>query len=188
MTAAVGEYLAERASGHGFTTVDLLDLGSDALPLWGPSLFADTPESAEKWSSWSEHKQAVASADALILATPEWSGMATPAIKNFLLLCGEAEVAHKPALAVAVSAARGGSYPISELRMSGYKNNKVLWIPEQLIFRDVQNVFSGEESEENTYIEKRSQFALGVLAKYAQAMGPLRKSGELLDADFANGM
>jgi len=29
---------------------------------------------------------------------------------------------------VTVSAMRGGSYPVRELRMSGYKNNRLCWI------------------------------------------------------------
>ncbi len=188
MTAAVGSYLAERSEAAGFDKLSLLDLGVDGLPLWHPSMFSKEPDDQSTWQGWNQTKDLLQSADALIVATPEWGGMATPAIKNFLLLCGEAEVAHKPALAVSVSAARGGAYPISEIRMSGYKNNKIMWIPEQLIFRDVQKNFEPEESEEKTYMENRSVFALGVLAKYAKALKPLRQSGELLDADFANGM
>jgi len=188
MTAAVGGYLAERAGEAGFELIDIWDLGEEELPFWSTSMFSDSAEDKQTWQLWNQKKQLIQKADAVVVATPEWSGMATPAIKNFLLLCGEAELAHKPALAVGVSAARGGAYPISELRMSGYKNNKVLWVPEQLIFRDVGKNFEAEDSEEKTYMESRSRFALKTLATYAKVMEPVRKAGALIDSDFANGM
>jgi NAD(P)H-dependent FMN reductase len=188
MTAVVGEYLAERAADAGFAATDLWDLGVEGVPFWGTSLFSDKPEDKAAWELWQRKKILVQSADALIVATPEWSGMVTPAIKNFLLLCGEAEVAHKPALPVAVSGARGGAYPISELRMSGYKNSKILWVPEQLIFREVQKNFEPVESEEKTYMEKRSAFALKTLASYSKALKPVRTGGGLVDPEFPNGM
>ncbi|MCV5978616.1 NAD(P)H-dependent oxidoreductase, partial [Escherichia coli] len=67
--------------------------------------------------------------------TPEWHGMATPALKNFLLLTTANELAHKPALLVSVSVSINGVYPISELRMTGSKNNHVCFLPDHLIVR-----------------------------------------------------
>ena len=64
--------------------------------------------------------------------------MATPGVKNFLLNCTADEVGHKPALIVTVSATRGGSYPVAELRMSGYKNNRLTWLPEHVIVQHVE--------------------------------------------------
>jgi hypothetical protein len=72
------------------------------------------------------------------LLTPEWSGMATPGVKNFLLNCTAGEIGHKPGLIVTVSASRGGSYPVAELRMSGTKNNRLCWIPEHVIIHHAE--------------------------------------------------
>ncbi|OCA54494.1 hypothetical protein [Photorhabdus namnaonensis] len=44
--------------------------------------------------------------------------------KNLLLLCSDNELIHKPALPVSISAENGDTFCISELRSSGYKNNK----------------------------------------------------------------
>ena len=73
--------------------------------------------------------------------TPEWNGMATPAIKNFFLYFSSSVLFHKPALIVTVSAGHGGAYPVIELRSSGYKNTKLCYIPEHVIIREAANVF-----------------------------------------------
>ena len=82
---------------------------------------------------WDPVSAELKAADALVVVSPEWGGMATPGVKNFLLNCTADEIGHKPALIVTVSASRGGSYPVAELRMSGYKNNRVAWLPEHVI-------------------------------------------------------
>ena len=62
-------------------------------------------------------------------------------MKNFFLLwAATGELSHKPALPCAVSAGEGGAYVISELRMSSYKNNRLCWLPEQLIARQVKSI------------------------------------------------
>ena len=67
--------------------------------------------------------------------------MVPAALKNFFLLwAATGELSHKPALPCAVSAGEGGAYVISELRMSSYKNNRLCWLPEQLIARQVKSI------------------------------------------------
>jgi len=48
------------------------------------------------------------------------------------------ELGHKPALIVAVSSGDGGAYPVSELRMSSYKNNRLCYIPEQVALKSMR--------------------------------------------------
>jgi hypothetical protein len=91
-----------------------------------------------------------------------------------------------------VSAGEGGAYVISELRMSSYKNNRLCWIPEQLIARNV-NAICNDNSNDNdderhdTFVE-RSRYALDLLLSYANALNTVRDSG-LIDHDtFMNGM
>ena len=49
-------------------------------------------------------------------------------------------------LIVSISSGNGGAYPISELRSSSYKNSHILWIPENIIIRNVKQ-FSQENME-----------------------------------------
>ena len=88
---------------HAGATAHLYSLSGNPLPLWDETT-GGAPD--ELWDQISAELKA---ADALVVMTPEWSGMATPGVKNFLLNCTAAEVGHKPALIVTVSATRGGS-------------------------------------------------------------------------------
>ena len=109
---------------HAGAEIYLYSLSGNPLPLW------DEASGGAPDAIWDPISAELKAADALVIMTPEWSGMATPGVKNFLLNCTADEIGHKPALIVTVSASRGGSYPVAELRMSGYKNNRLAWIPE----------------------------------------------------------
>ena len=117
---------------HPGAEAHLYSLSGNPLPLWDETT-GGAPD--ELWDPISAELKA---ADALVVVTPEWSGMATPGVKNFLLNCTAGEIGHKPGLIVTVSATRGGSYPVAELRMSGYKNNRLCWIPEHVIIHHAE--------------------------------------------------
>lgn len=161
----------------------LLDLGKEPLPEWEESKW---DEEAEKWKKiWEPISNQLKQCDALIVVSPEWGGMVPPQLKNFFLLCGDYELGHKPGLIVAVSASRGGAYPVAELRMSSYKNTYLLWIPDHVIVRDVENVLNEHfqaTSKDDQYIQDRLLYSLKVLHAYAQCLIPLRKSG-VIDYD-----
>ena len=99
--------------------------------------------------------------------------MATPHLKNLLLNCG-AEMAHKPALLVSVSAGMGGSYPIAELRMSGNKNSHIWWLPDHLILRDVKSLFHDEGDEVSRSLTARIDHLLAWLVQSTGALAPVR--------------
>ena len=103
---------------------------------------------------------------------------------------GPKEVGHKPALIVAVSASRGGSYPVNELRTSGYKNNRLVYIPEHVLVQDVADVLNGETStsDRDAWLRRRIEFADRILLEYARALAPIRSSGLTEHADFPYGM
>ena len=42
-------------------------------------------------------------------------------------------MAHKPGLIVTVSAGLGGSYPVTELRISSHKNTRLCYIPDHVL-------------------------------------------------------
>ncbi|USN54546.1 MAG: NAD(P)H-dependent oxidoreductase [Candidatus Peribacteria bacterium] len=108
--------------------------------------------------------------DAFVLVSPEWSGMAAPAVKNFLLYVKQ-EMANKPCLLVSVSSGRGGRYPIAELRMSSYKNTQVCYIPQHIIVDHVKDRLNEvpvhEQNKEDIYIRERIAYSLQMLQQYA---------------------
>jgi hypothetical protein len=119
--------------------------------------------------------------------------MATPGVKNFLLNCTATEIGHKPGLIITVSASRGGSYPVAELRMSGTKNNRLCWIPEHVIIHHAeQNLNSPDNSpelgKEDAMQRQRLRYALKVLAEYGQALKQVRASGVIDHKTFRSGM
>ncbi len=182
-SARVGEYLRQRLIDLQLSDdshCSLIDLGTRPLPLW--------PESND--GLWHDYAARLQAADALIVITPEWHGMASPALKNFFILAGQAELAHKPALLVAVSSGLGGSYPLSELRSSSFKNNRLCYIPEHIIVRQVNAMLhSGPVVDDNDQrLRPRIDYALDVLSHYATALIAVRKTIDMSKPEFANGM
>jgi NAD(P)H-dependent FMN reductase len=155
--------------------VVIVDLGREPLPLWDEEFSAKH----ERWAGWSRTSQILAGADAVVIVTPEWGGMVTPATKNLFLLCRNGELRHKPGLAVAVSASFGGAYPIAELRMTTGKNTQFCYIPDHVIVRRAESVLNGEqpESKEDADLRDRIRHAVRVLAEYAKALRGVRSSG-----------
>lgn len=184
----VGDYIADdllRIDPH--VTVDTIDLAGNPLPLWDESIWREGSELAALWKPFRDRMR---KADGFVVIAPEWAGMVPPALKNLLLFAGPKEVGHKPALAVAVSAARGGSYPVNELRTSGYKNNRLVYLPEHVLVQDVADVLVGDApaSDRDAWLRKRIEFADRLLLDYARALGPIRASGRTDHADFPYGM
>ena len=166
----VAHYLRERLEALELCdSSELIDLASSPLPLW--------PEE-DTQKAWSAQQSTLKKATALIVISPEWNGMACPALKNFFLYAGSSELGHKPALLVGVSAGLGGAYPITELRASSYKNSRILYLPEQLIIRNVESMFNSEcPSDENDMrIRARADWVLHVLCQYNDALRTIRTS------------
>lgn len=188
-SAKVGQWLSSRLIALAEVEQWTLDLGKTPLPLWDEEMGSDAP----RWAPVAPLKAQLATTDALIVISPEWHGMVPAALKNFFLLCtGVCELAHKPALACAVSASDGGAYVISELRASSYKNSRLCWIPEHLIVRQVRQLANEDGSENNASLHSafatRADYALRLLLAYGDALQQVRATG-LIDHDaFLNGM
>jgi hypothetical protein len=116
--------------------------------------------------------------------------MAPPALMNVFLMASRGELAHKPALLVAVSAAVGGAYVIAELRVSGAKNTQICYMPEHVILRDVKNLLNGPDpvNETDERARARLDYGLGLLGAYAAALRGVRASGLIDRKAFPNGM
>ncbi len=168
-------------------TVDTIDLADNPLPLWDESIWKGDSGLASRWKPYRDRMR---KADGFVIVSPEWAGMVPPGLKNLLLFAGPKEVGHKPALIIAVSASRGGSYPVNELRTSGYKNNRLLYIPEHVLVQDVADVLAGDApaSDRDAWIRRRIEFADRILLAYARALAPIRSSGLTEHADFPYGM
>ena len=173
---------------HGLDTW-VYTLADNPLPLWDQSLWEDNAD-------WSERlapiKQQLVSSDGFVIVTPEWHGQVPAGLKNFFLLFSRFELGHKPAMIVAVSSADGGAYPVAELRMSSYKNNRICYIPEHVIVRNVEKVLNDNMADNDAgadgYFRERITWSLGILKAYAEAMKPMRETAQVHHDKFGNGM
>lgn len=179
----VANILANLAAEH-FDKQLVLDLHQLDLPFWNEGVW----EGSSDWDGWKQTAADLNDADAFIFITPEWHGMATPALKNFLMLCTDNELAHKPALLVSVSASINGVYPISELRMTGSKNNHVCFLPDHLIFRNVDDAFSEQGELSDEPMLERSVYTMSLLAAYADALKPVHTKMVDVGKAFRYGM
>ncbi len=165
-------------------TMFSLDLADASLPLWSPDKKNGKGVWGETWNSISDNLN---KSDGFILVVPEYGGMATPAAKNIFLLCGNGEFAHKPGLIVSVSSGSGGAYPIAELRASSYKNTHLMWIPENIIIRNVEEFKPGVHGDNiPEWLDNRIDYVLKLFLAYSSNMRPLRNI--INREDFGNGM
>ena len=168
---------------------EVFSLEGNPLPLWDEGIWNADPEWEERLAPL---RKLLRASDGFVVVSPEWHGQVPAGLKNFFLIAGKNEVGHKPALIVTVSSADGGAYPVAELRMSSYKNNRILYIPEQVIVRHVEKVLN-EHPDDNDpdadgYFRERILWSLKVLRAYAEALGPVRESGVTVHEKFGFGM
>jgi NAD(P)H-dependent FMN reductase len=170
--------------------VYVLSLGGNPLPLWDESIWEGDEEWQQRMVPISNE---LAACDGFIIVAPEWHGMVPAALKNFFLIwTGGGELAHKPALIVTVSVADGGSFPVAELRMSSYKNNRICFLPEHLIIRYVDTVFNSDPADNKDsaqqYFHDRLSYCLHLLREYALALRSVRSSGAASLETYSSGM
>ncbi len=175
-SAKVAEYLA--ATSDSFTGVNHIELCKQQLPMWdGEQSSKDSLD-----SDWLAINEQLITADALILITPEWGGTASPLLKNFLMMAQAADIGHKPVLLVSVVNGISGAYPIAELRMNAFSNNKLVAIPDHLIIRNVEEILNSHDIEtkqvtaRDKSIRHRIGYSLHTLHHYSQALKTLRDS------------
>ena len=126
--------------------------------------------------------------DSFIIVSPECHGMVPAKLKNFFLYCSRDELAHEPALIVAISAGLGGSYPIAELRISSYKNNRISYLPEHIIIRNVEKFLNEKNKKEFKILFDRLIECLNLLIVYTDSFKYLRKKIKFNFALYPNGM
>lgn len=176
------------AKDDSFET-SVLDLASADIPFWDEAAWDKGSDLSAQMKPYMDQ---VAAADAIILVAAEWGGMVPAMLKNFLLYVGSAQAGHKPSLIVGVSSGRGGKYPMSELRISGYKNSRIVHIPDHLIVQNCENVMNDHDLEEgddgDKEIKQRADYSCGILIAYAKALKAMREENELFNPKFPFGM
>jgi len=187
-SAKVAGYVADALRARPTVgEVFLYVLGDNPLPLW---VEEDWQESAETYPQWHAIEEQLDRSDGLVFVVPEWDGMVPPAAKNFLLHCAPEVVGHKPCLVVAVSAISGGALPMTELRLSGYKNNRICYIPEHVLIRQVQDELNAprDPTSAPSYVERRLLWSLDLLEDYTAALRAVRAKGTWQNEDYGYGM
>lgn len=184
----VAKWLSEALDQKSVNS-EIISLSGNDIPLWDESAWNEASELSGQMKPYLDK---ITNADALIVIAPEWGGMVPGGLKNFLLYVSSDHAAHKPTMLVGVSASRGGTYPIAELRMSGFKNNRMVYIPDHLIVQSVQDVMNdhdmGTENKNDGYIKKRAHYSLDVLMAYAKALKTMREENNLLKEEYPFGM
>ena len=184
-SARVGEFLARRWRASAGKSAETLDLGKTPLPLWEEDARAGRGDFAAVWPPIAAM---LADSDGFILISPEYNGFAAPALKNLLLLCDRQELAHKPALIVGVSAGAGGAYPLAELRIASHKNTQLCLIPEQLVFRAVEQFDPDAVDAAATALGARAVHALASLGRYMNALRLVRADSQYTPAAYPYGL
>jgi len=186
-SAKVAEYVGGTLSGLlEESEVGIVDLAEIELPAWHEGFWEEEiPDPV-----WAHISEELRSCDGVVIVTPEWNGMAPPALMNIFLLASRGELAHKPALLVSVSAGKGGAYPVAQLRAFGAKNTHLCYIPDHVIVRDSRNVLTDEKpnGKDDENLRDRIEYSLGLLAVYATAFQFIRQSGVIDLESFPYGM
>lgn len=186
----VARYI-EKEFDQGFDDIEswLFTLADNPLPLWDQSIWEDSEEWKQRMAPIREQ---LTESDGFVIIAPEWHGQVPAGLKNFFLLVNRFEVGHKPALIVTVSSADGGAYPVAELRMSSYKNNRLCYIPEHVILRNVESILNEDAADNDesadSYFRERITWSLGLLRGYAIALKSMRDTTDVHHEKFGNGM
>ena len=167
----------------------LFTLADNPIPLWEESIWDDDPVWVERLA---DLKQKLSDSDGFVIISPEWHGQVPAGLKNFFLMFNRFQLGHKPALIITVSSADGGAYPVAELRMSSYKNNRICYLPEHVILRNVESILNDDAKDNDEsadgYFRERIDWALGILRGYAVALKGMRANTEIFHDKFGNGM
>lgn len=174
------------------TEPQLIDLYAFLLPTEVDLLnFKNEPKVQEAWAPIAAILEP---SDGFVVVSPEWNGMAPPALMNFFAFASESTkpLAHKPGHMVTLSSASGGAYAAAQLRVFGPKNNHFFYTPELTIIRNCEKVFNSSQPEPGNnadeYLQTRALHGLKIFLDYAHALKTMRETTKLDLLKYPNGM
>lgn len=126
----MADYLSERLTKLNIKN-GIIDLNEKRLPLY------DGTDEGDWKTVWDEISATFNQSDGFVFVSPEWDGMFSVGLHN-MFHYADKELADKPVLAVGVSSGRGGRYPLQQMRIMGYKNKRVVVMPESLFFDHIK--------------------------------------------------
>jgi NAD(P)H-dependent FMN reductase len=183
----VSRFCMNLASQQGFEP-ELISLAGNPFPFWDESIWK---VGVEQWSNgvFKKATQLLKEASAVIIVSPEWSGMVPPGLKNFFLLA-EATLAHKPALLVGITTGLSGTWPVAELKVSSSKNTRLVYIPEHVILRHVDKLLDGANAAnaDDQWVRDRLRYSIEILQEYSKGLAAVRASGKIDLKTYPNGM
>ncbi|WP_163933966.1 NADPH-dependent FMN reductase [Paraferrimonas sp. SM1919] len=161
-SAKVAQYLQQQL-GSSAEHLELVQLN---LPFW------DGSDEAIAKPQWQQIKHKLKHAQGYIFITPEWNGIASPLLKNFLMMCDAQECAHKPTLLVSVVSGISGVHPINELKMNAFKNSRMLVLPDYLVIRHCEDALNHPkpQSSQDARTRSRIEYCLHLFKQYCQML------------------
>ncbi len=129
-------------------------------------------------------------ADAFVFVSPEWNGMMSHGLINMLHYAGH-QFAYKPVMLVGVSAGRGGTYPLEQMKVVGQKNRHYVISPENLVVSGVNDAFNDTDMSESSadfQLKSRADYSLKILIELSKALKPVRASDVIDLETFVNGV
>lgn len=178
-TLKVAQYVLAQY-GAQKVEAEILDLHEHKLPLYD-----DSP--AGPWQdTWKPMAEILQSADGYVFVAPEWNGSMGPGLINMMLYAND-ELAHKPVMMIGVSSGRGGTYPLVDMRLMGYKNRHYVIIPDNAIIQHVKEALLDGQIVDKI-ARDRVEYGMEVLLKYAHALRSVRDSGIINLKKFGRGV
>ena len=120
-SAKVGRFIERTLKEQGLCDETWFNL-ADPFPLWDESIWEGTRNGKSDWSPY----RGTGLQRRLRGNSARWHGMVPSGLKNFFLMWGKGELAHKPTVMRRIQERQR---PIAELRMSSYKNNRITTSP-----------------------------------------------------------
>ena len=183
MSWKLAKHLEQQWSqAHSGIEIDTLELARfpELLSHYGP----DSVKDADLFKSKDNLLARLYESDAIVVIAPEWGGMLPPALTNLFLLSayGSANgfpLAHKPALAIGLSASGGGANPITLLRAYAGKNSHLCWLPNHAVVQNVERFLSSpwtpRQNDRVSKVQARLDIGFSTLLIYAQQLRPVRE-------------
>ncbi|MCE2593725.1 NAD(P)H-dependent oxidoreductase [Motilimonas cestriensis] len=133
--AARAELSGEVANCH------VLSLSKLSIPLWDEDLCKEL----DHWmDDWFDTHQLLASADAVVVVSPEWEEVT---LKNFFALCERSELSTLPGVVVRIASTCRGAFSAQELRLSNFVFNRLCIVLDHIVVATTDEVVKCKQQD-----------------------------------------